>query len=141
MGGHQLPWWKHCTVVAVWRASSRWPISRQGIEYSVVATLAWMSGPTLAVAQLASTNTVAGSASSASASTAANTLAGAAPCSGRHDRWPATCWHQSSAACCSCSSEANSRPRQNESRMSGMGRSTRGLSVGLPARAGSISTP
>jgi hypothetical protein len=39
---------------------------------------------------------------------------------------------------CICSSESNSRPRQNESRTYCIGRSTRGLSFGLPARAGSI---
>jgi hypothetical protein len=43
------PWWKNCTVAWVSRASSRWPIDRQGIEYKVLPTLAWMSGPTLAV--------------------------------------------------------------------------------------------
>jgi hypothetical protein len=76
-----------------------------------------MSGPTLAVDQVASTNgRRAGSGSSAWASTAANTLAGAAPESGRQARCPATSLDHRSASVCICWIEANSLPRQNESR-------------------------
>jgi hypothetical protein len=100
-----------------------------------------MSGPTVGVDQEASTNTLRGSGLSSSRSTASNTLSGAAPSSGRHERRPATVSAQSRAAEASASIEANSRPRKNESRQYGIGRSTRGLSFGFLARAGSISTP
>ncbi len=104
-------------------------------------TLTWMSGPTVGVDQEASTNTLRGNGFSSSRSTASNTLSGAAPCNGRHERRPATLSDQSRAARCIASSEANSRPRKNESRQYGIGRSTRGLSFGFWARAGSINTP
>jgi hypothetical protein len=100
-----------------------------------------MSGPTVGFDQDASTNTLRGSGFSSSASTASNTDSGAAPPSGRHERRPATFSDQSRAASCIASSEANVRPRKNESRQYGIGRSTRGLSRGLFARAGSINTP
>lgn len=80
-------------------------------------TLTWMSGPTTAVDQRASTNGVGGNGSRVSASTASNTAMGAAPCNGRHCRRPATFWLQVTASACMCSIEVNSRPRQNESRM------------------------
>ena len=54
---------------------------------------------------------------------------------------PATSAHQRAAAACICASEVNSRPRQNESRTYGIGRSTCGLSLGLSALAGSIRQP
>ena len=56
-------------------------------------------------------------------------------------RRPATSRRQLIRACCICSSDADSRPRQNESRTYGIGRSTRGLSLGLTARAGSTRLP
>lgn len=70
-----------------------------------------------------------------------NTAAGAAPSSGRQARAPATSVHQRSASARIASSEANSRPRQNESRTSSIGRSTCGLSRGFRARAGSTKAP
>ena len=117
------------------------PRDALGTEYSVPATLAWMSGPTRADDQVASTNGSAGSAASAGRSTASNIAAGAAPSSGRQARAPATSTHQRSAMRRISGSEANSRPRQNESRTYGIGRSTCGLSFGLNARAGSTSVP
>jgi hypothetical protein len=65
----------------------RWWSGRRGvrarcrhvIEYNVAPTLAWMSGPTRALDQVASTNGARGNAPGAGASTAANTAAGAAP--------------------------------------------------------------
>jgi hypothetical protein len=81
-----------------------------------LADLAWMSGPTLPTDHVASTKCVRGNGLSASASTAANTVAGAAPPNGRHDRAPATSRHHTSACSCICCGETNSRPRQNESR-------------------------
>src|SRR6266516_3971242 len=65
-------------MAVVERASTRSPISRHGSEYSVAPTLAWMSGPTFAADQVASTNGAAGNGASAAASTAANTAAGPA---------------------------------------------------------------
>ncbi|MGX1480890.1 UNVERIFIED_CONTAM: hypothetical protein RKD50_009698 [Streptomyces canus] len=76
----------------------------------------WISGPTVAVDQRASTNGVGGRGSSSAASNASNTAIGAAPPNGRHFRRPATCWLQVTASDCMCSIEVNSRPRQNESR-------------------------
>ena len=64
---------------------------------------------------------------SASRSTASNTAAGAAPSSGRQARCPATSSDQRAASACICSRDVNSRPRQNESRTYGIGRSTRAL--------------
>ena len=96
-----------------------------------------MSGPTRAADQVASTNGATGNGRNADASTAANTAAGAAPSSGRHARAPATSRLQRSASARIPASEPNSRPRQNESRTYGIGRSTCGLSLGLAARAGS----
>ena len=100
-----------------------------------------ISGPTLAADHVASTNGVAGNARNAGPSTAANTAAGAAPSSGRQARAPATSFAQRTAAACIPSTEVNVRPRQKESRTYGIGRSTRGLSLGLKARAGSTSVP
>jgi len=97
---------------------------RHGTEYKVRPTLTWMSGPTLHRDHCASTNGSAGSGLSRSCSAAANTAAGAAPSSGRHDRRPATSVHHRSAPDCICSMLVNSRPRQNESRIYGIGRST-----------------
>ena len=130
---------KICTTVGVSRASTRRPMCCQGAEYSVLPTLTWMSGPILPVDQVASTNGRFGSDRNACASTARNTAIGAAPASGRQCRCPATSRHQAKACSRICCSEVNSRPRQNESRTYGIGRSTRGLSFGLAARAGSIS--
>jgi len=81
-----------------------------------LSTWAWMSGPIFAVAQVAGTNGSAGKGRSACFSTVSNTAAGAAPSSGRHARRPATSADQRAASACICSSDANSRPRQNESR-------------------------
>ncbi len=111
---------------------------RQGMEYSALATEAWMSGPTLHRDHSASTNGSAGSGASASFSTAANTAAGAAPSSGRQCRCPATSADHRSASACICSTLANSRPRHRLSRIYGIGRSTCGLSRGLRDLAGSI---
>jgi hypothetical protein len=80
-----------------------------------------MSGPTLHRDHSDSTNGVFGRGASFSFSTAANTAAGAAPSSGRHERRPATCSHQRTASACICSSEVNSRPRQKLSRIYGIG--------------------
>ena len=121
---------KNCTIVSVTRTSALWPMCRHGTEYSTLPTRAWMSGPILALAQVASTNGSAGSGLSASFSAAANTAAGAAPSSGRQARCPATSSDQRTASACICASEANSRPRQKLSRTYGIGRSTRGLSAG-----------
>ena len=88
-----------------------------GTEYRLWPTLTWMSGPTLHRDHCASTNGLAGSGASVSFSTAANTAAGAAPSSGRHDRCPATSADQRTASACICSRLVNSRPRQNESRI------------------------
>jgi len=49
------------------------------MEYSTLATEAWMSGPTLAARHSASTNSLAGSGASLPCSAASNTAAGAAP--------------------------------------------------------------
>jgi hypothetical protein len=100
-----------------------------------------MSGPTIAVDHVARTNALPGNGCRASASTAANTDAGAAPDSARLERRPATSVHHTTAAACISCSEANWRPRQKLSRIYGIGRSTRALSRGLPRRAGSTSTP
>jgi len=135
------PLQKTCTVVAVARASTLHPMNRHGTEYRLLPTRIWMSGPTVGRDQQACTNTVRGNGFSSASSTAWKTASGAAPSSGRHDRRPATLADQSTAARCICPSEVNSRPRKNESRQYGMGRSTLGLSRGLRARAGSISTP
>jgi len=94
-----------------------------------LSTWAWMSGPILAVAHVASANGPAGSGRSACFSTAPNTAAGAAPSSGRHCLRPATSRDQRTASACICVSELNSRPRQKLSRTYGIGRSTRGLSA------------
>ena len=132
---------KNCTIVSVTRTSALWPMCRHGTEYSTLPTRAWMSGPILALAQVASTNGSAGSGRSACFSAAANTAAGAAPSSGRQARCPATSSDQRTASACICASEANSRPRQKLSRTYGIGRSTRGLSAGRYARAGSTRHP
>lgn len=105
-----------CTVVAVHRACTRSPINVQGTEYRAPPTFTWMSGPTLPVDQLASTNGVLGSGARAGASTAANTAAGAAPPNGRQARRPATSRAHRIASARICSKPVNSRPRQNESR-------------------------
>lgn len=128
-------------MVAVDLAWIRCPIRAHGTEYRAEPTLTWMSGPTLPVDQVASTNSVTGSGFRVGASIAAKTAAGAAPVSGRHDRVPATCRDQPAASSCIASRLVKVRPRQNESRTYGMGRSTRGLSWGLNARAGSIRVP
>jgi len=75
-------------------------------------TVTWMSGPTLAADHVASTNGVVGGGLNAGASSAANTAAGAAPPSGRHDRAPATSFDQRTASACIASREVNVRPRQ-----------------------------
>jgi hypothetical protein len=121
---------KNCTIVSVTRTSAVLPMCRHGTEYSTLPTRAWISGLIFAFAHVASTNGSAGSGRSASFSTAANTAAGAAPSSGRHARPPATSSDQRSAASCIWTRLMNSRPRQNESRTYGTGRSTLGLSVG-----------
>ncbi len=76
----------------------------------------WMSGPTLGRDQQASSNAVGGSANSAGCSTAANTVPGPAPSSGRQARVPATSSHQRSASVCIAARLVNSRPRQKLSR-------------------------
>jgi hypothetical protein len=110
-------------------------------EYRLCPTFTWMSGPTLHRDHCASTNGDAGSAASAFFSAAANTAAGAAPSSGRHGRCPATSADQRTAPACICATLVNSRPRQNESRIYGIGRSTWALSLGFRDRAGSIRQP
>ena len=100
MSGHDLAVMGDLDQVAVERAWTCPPISRHGTEYSAGPTLTWMSGPTLPVDHVASTNGVAGSGPNAGASTAANTTAGAAPSSGRHDRTPATSFDQRTASVC-----------------------------------------
>ena len=120
---------KNCTIVSVTRTSAVLSMCRHGTEYSTLPTRAWISGPILAVAQVASTNGPAGSGLSASFSIAANTAAGAAPSSGRQARHPATSADQRSASACICARLVNSRPRQKLSRTYGIGRSTRGLSA------------
>ena len=132
---------KNCTIVAVSRTSAVLPMCRHGTEYSTLSTWAWISGPIFAVAHVASTNGSAGSGRSASFSTVSNTAAGAAPSSGRHARRPATSSDQRAASACICARVVNSRPRQNESRTYGIGRSTRALSLGFSARAGSTRQP
>ena len=87
------------------------------MEYSTLATEAWMSGPTLAVRHSASTNSPAGSGASLPCSAASNTASGLAPSSGRHARMPATSRHQRSPSACMCAREVNSRPRQKLSRI------------------------
>ena len=132
---------KNWTMVAVMRTSAVLPMCRHGTEYSTFSTRAWMSVPILAFAHMASTNGSAGSGRSASFSIAANTAAGAAPSSGRHGRCPATSRDQRAASACICARLVNSRPRQNESRTYGMGRSTLALSRGFRDLAGSIRHP
>jgi hypothetical protein len=132
---------KNCTIAAVSRTSAVLPMCCHGTEYSTRSTWAWISGPIFARAQVASTNGPAGSGRSACFSAASNTAAGAAPSSGRHGRRPATSADQRSASACICASEVNSRPRQNESRTYGIGRSTLALSRGLTALAGSTRQP
>ncbi len=85
---------------------------RHGMEYSTLATEAWMSGPTLAVRHSVSTNPPAGSGASRPCSAASNTASGRAPSSGRQARMPATSRHQRSASVCMRGREPNSRPRQ-----------------------------
>ena len=114
---------------------------RHGMEYSTLATEAWMSGPTFAVRHSASTNSPAGNAASVPFSAASNTASGLAPSSGRQARRPATSVHQRSPSDCMCAREVNSRPRQKLSRIYGIGRSTCGLSRGFRERAGSIRQP
>ena len=124
------------------RASTCCPISRHGTEYRALPTLRWQSGPIGPVDQVASTKSLGGNGFSAAASTASNTDTGLAPSNDavgpdvRDLPAPASAPRPASAA-----SEVNSRPRQNESRTYGIARSTRGLSFGLNARAGSASTP
>jgi hypothetical protein len=125
-------------VVAVERAWTCSPIRRHGTEYNAGPTLTWMSGPTLPVDQVANVNTLRGNGFNAGASNAANTAAGAAPSRPGCARYPATSRHHTSAPSRMCSNDSKSRPRQNESRTYGIARSTRGLSLGLNARAGSI---
>ena len=112
-----------------------------GTEYKVRPTLTWISGPTLHRDHSVSTNGARGNGARAALSTAANTAAGAAPSSGRHDRRPATCMHHRSASACICVRLTNSRPRQKLSRIYGIGRSTCALSRGLRDRAGSTRQP
>ncbi len=100
-----------------------------------------MSGPTLHRDHSASTNGSLGSGASVPFSTAAKTEAGAAPSSGRQARRPATSADQRTASACICSSEANSRPRQNESLIYGIGRSARALSRGFRDLAGPARAP
>ena len=114
---------------------------RHGMEYSTLATEAWMSGPTFAVRHSASTNSAAGSGASVPFSAASNTASGPAPSSGRQARCPATSVHQRSPSDCMCAREVNSRPRQKLSRIYGIGRSTCGLSRGFRDLAGSIRQP
>jgi hypothetical protein len=128
-------------MVAVERASRVSPRCFHGTEYKLWPTLTWMSGPTLHRDHSASTNGALGSGASFCFSTAPNTAAGAAPSSGRQDRRPATSAHQRTAAACICSRLVNSRPRQNESRIYGIGRSTCALSRGFLDRAGSTRQP
>ncbi len=139
VGGHHRAVVDDLDHVAVQRAWTCWPISGHGTEYRHRPTLMWMSGPTLATDQVASTNGVAGSARRAGASTVANTVAGAAPSRGRQARAPATSWDQRTASACIAARLGKVRPRQNESRTYGIGRSTRGLSLGRKARTGSTS--
>ncbi len=113
----------------------------QGMEYSTLATEAWMSGPTLHRDHSATTNGARGRAASAGFSTAANTAAGAAPSSGRQCRCPATSVHQRTASACIWVRLANSRPRHKLSRIYGIGRSTCGLSRGFRDLAGSTRQP
>lgn len=80
-------------------------------------TLAWISGPTFAADQVASTNGCPGSAARACASVASNTDTGAAPPSGRNDRRPATSTHHVTAAAYISGSEVNTRSRQKLSRI------------------------
>ena len=112
-----------------------------GTEYRLCPTFTWMSGPTLHRDHCARTNGVFGSGASAPASAAANTAAGAAPSSGRHGRCPATSADQRAAPACICARLVNSRPRQNESRIYGIGRSTCALSRGFRDLAGSTRQP
>ena len=117
------------------------PMSRHGIEYSSPADLGVDVRADLRRRPRRQHERPAGNGCSASASTAANTAPVRRPPAAGRRRRPATSRHQSTAAACICSSEANSRPRQNESRTYGIGRSTRALSRGFSARAGSTSTP
>ncbi len=135
------PLWKTCTMVWVERTSTFFPMNCHGTEYRVRPILMWMSGPTVARDHFASTNVRLGSGASASFSFASNTTAGAAPPSGRHCRCPATSTDHRSAARCICSIEVNSRPRHHESRIYGIGLSTRPLSRGFRDRAGSTRAP
>jgi hypothetical protein len=100
-----------------------------------------MSGPTLAVRHSARTNSPAGSGASVPFSAASNTASGLAPSSGRQARCPATPVHHRSPSACIWAREVNSRPRQNESRIYGIGRPACGLSRGLRDRAGSTRQP
>jgi hypothetical protein len=101
---------------SVARASTEWPISRHGTEYSAVPTLMWQSGPTFGVDQVANSNGDRGKGTSAAASAAVNTASGAAPSMPRCARWPATSVHQRTAVACMSGSLAKSRPRQKLSR-------------------------
>jgi hypothetical protein len=74
----RLPSWKICTTVIVERASNFWPMNRHGIECRHRPTLTWMSGPIVARDQVARTNRRCGKGFSSLASTALNTLRGAA---------------------------------------------------------------
>ena len=112
-----------------------------GTEYRAPATVTWQSGWTFGVDQAASSNGWVGTGSSAACSVAWKTPSGWAPPSGRHARRPATCRQQISAACTIACRFGKSRPAKKLSRTEGMGRSTRGLSFGLRALAGSISMP
>jgi len=112
------------------RASSCWPISLYGSEYSVRPTLAWASGATRGRLQAASSNAASGSGSSAGASSAASTPAGVRPSSARGLRWAATSVHQRAAPAAIASRLGQSRPAKKLERMYRWCASMLGLSLG-----------
>jgi len=128
-------------VVSVTRVSVTCPMCRQGTEYKTLSMTTWQSGATFGLTHRASWNPLVGNGSSSGSSTARNTDSGCAPSSIRCDRSPATSVHQVAARACMPATLAKVRPRQNESRTYCIIRSTRGLSLGLTARAGSIRQP
>ena len=108
--------------------------------YQAPPAWTWASRPTTASVHTAGSKGAAGSGSSAGRSTSRKTSRGrcpVVPCTRR----PASSRHHRSSAAFTSSRLAKARPRQNASRTKGIARSTRGLSRGCFARAGSMRQP
>ena len=113
-----------------------------GTEYRLLPTLTWMSGPTLHRDHSASTNGLRGSGAQVRPSRPRRTPRPGRrrPAAGTTAARPPRA-HQRSALGLHLRQLVNSRPRQNESRIYGIGRSTCALSRGFRDRAGSTRQP